>query len=85
MARSTLFSPTAELRRNAISKGLMRGNRAWLAIGAVVWGARLLRKSTGKSAETLAVMSLKPGEGLRIRTMEPHSEAERKAFQRGAR
>lgn len=85
MARSTLFSPTAELRRNAISKGLLGRNRAWLIIGFVVWGGRLLRKSTGKSVETLAVMSLKPGEGLRIRTVEPHSEAERKAFRRGAR
>ena len=52
MARSTrAFSPTAALRRNALYKGLFGGSRGWLAVGAVVWGPRLMKTSARSNRE----------------------------------
>ena len=81
--RTRALSPIAALRRNAISKGLLGGRRGWMAIGAVVWGARLLRKLLVRSEEVVAVEKLEPGQVLRLEAIEPPTRAERRAARRG--
>jgi hypothetical protein len=69
MARSSLLSPFALARRNAIYKGLLGGERGWLVIGGVVWGVRLLRKALGKNEQFVTLEKLKPGEWMSIRAL----------------
>lgn len=54
-----------------------------MAIGAVVWGARLLRKLLGRSEEVVAVEKLEPGQVLRLEAIEPPTRAERRTARRG--
>jgi hypothetical protein len=82
MARSGALSPIAALRRNALYKGLLGGSRGWLAVGAFVWGPRLLRKALGRTEQVVAKEVLKPGQTLCIETIPPQSRAQRRAARR---
>jgi len=53
-----LFNPFYVLRRNALFRGLMGGNKQWLIIGAFVWAPVFLRKTFGKRPEHVAFASL---------------------------
>jgi hypothetical protein len=80
MARSSrALSPTAALRRNALYKGLLGGSRGWLAVGAVVWAPRLMKRALGKNEEIVAKEVLKPGQALRIEALERPTRARRRA------
>ncbi len=79
MARTSgALSPIAALRRNALYKGLLGGSRGWLAVGAFVWGPRLLKKVLGRTEQLVAKEVLKPGQTLCIEAIEPQSRAQRK-------
>ena len=83
MAGSTrLISPAARLRHNAITKGLLGGNRGWMAIGVVVWGPPLLRKAFGRNVEIVSTETLKPGQAVRIEAIRPLTKGERRAARR---
>ncbi len=82
MARSRLLSPTVALRRNALYKGLLGGQRGWLAIGAVVWAPRLLKKALGRTEQVVATERLEPGQVLRIEAIKPPTRAEDRARRR---
>jgi hypothetical protein len=79
MALPRLLKPSVILRRNALYKGLLGGSRGWLAIGAVLWGRGLLKRTMGKQPQLLTVEKLEPGQGLRIDTFEPDSGRRRRA------
>jgi hypothetical protein len=76
------LSPLAALRRNAITKGVLGGQRGWMAVGAVVWGLRLLRKLLGRTEEVVATEKLEPGQVLCLTAIAPPSRAERRAARR---
>ena len=78
--RSRLLSPTAYARRAGVYRGLFGGDRTWLAIGGVVWGARMLRKTFGRTETIVATEVLKPGQFVTIDTIRPPSRKERKAL-----
>ena len=79
-ARSTrAFSPTAALRRNALYKGLFGGSRGWLAVGAVVWGPRLMKRILGRTEKVVATEVLKPGQALYLQTIPQETRAQRRA------
>ncbi|MEO8264798.1 MAG: hypothetical protein ABI706_04720 [Ilumatobacteraceae bacterium] len=82
MARPRLVSPTIALRRNAIYKGLLGGQRGWLAIGAVVWAPRLLKKALGRTEQVVATERLEPGQALRIEAIKRPTRAEDRARRR---
>lgn len=77
--RARLLSPTAVLRRSALYKGVLGGNRGWMAVGAVLWGPRILRRLFGKQEEIVAVERLTAGQFVRLESIKPPTRKERKA------
>lgn len=83
MARRTrVLSPTAALRRNALYKGLFGGSRGWMAIGALVWGPRLMKKALGRTEQVVLTERLEPGQALRIEAIERPTRGELRAGRR---
>ncbi len=82
--RSSLLSPTAYLRRNALHQGVLGGNRSWVVIGAFVYGPRLFRKFLGRNEQIVAIEKLEPGQFVRIEALKPQSKADRKAAKRAS-
>lgn len=80
--RPALLSPTAWLRRTALTKGVLGGQRAWMIAGGVVWGLRLARRAVAGSEETAAVETMRPGETITIRTIAPQSRRDRRSARR---
>ena len=77
-----LFNPFYVLRRNALFRGLMGGNKQWLIIGAFVWAPVFLRKTFGKRPEHVAFDHLSIGHVLRLEVLPQDTKAERKAYRR---
>ena len=80
--RSSLLSPTALLRRNAVYKGFFGGSRGWMAVGAMLWDPRLFRRAFGKHEEVVAVERLTGGQFVRLESIRPPTRSERKAIKR---
>ena len=59
------------LRTRSLKDGFGRGRRGWFAVGVVVWGARLLRRSVARRSESLSQEKLKPGESVTITAIAP--------------
>jgi hypothetical protein len=54
------------LRQRSLVEGVWNGRRGWLAVGAVVWGARGLRKAFQRDDKVLMREVLRPGMQLLI-------------------
>ncbi len=80
--RSSLLSPTALLRRNALYKGAFGGSRGWMAVGVVLWGPRIARKYLGKQEDVIAVEKLTAGQVVCIESITPPTRTQRKAIKR---
>jgi hypothetical protein len=80
--RPSLLSPTAYLRRGALYKGVFGGSRGWLAVGAVVWGPRLVRKAMGRNEEVVTTEVLRPGDVVCLRTIPQDTREQRRAVSR---
>lgn len=80
--RSSLLSPTALLRRNALYRGALGGNRSWMLVGAVLWGPKVIKRIFGKHEQVLTIERLVPGEAVRIEAIRPPTRRERKAARR---
>jgi hypothetical protein len=74
-----LLSPTVLLRRKAVTKGLFGGNRGWMAVGAALWGPRLMRKLFGRNEEIIATERLVAGEAIRLEALRPPTRKQRRA------
>lgn len=70
------------LRRSALYKGVFGGHRGWMAVGAVLWGPRILRRVFGKQEEIVAVERLTAGQSVRLESIKPPTRKERKAARR---
>ena len=80
MAKKTsLLSPTAMLRHNALAKGVFGGRRGWMVVGAFLWDPRLIKRFMGRQEEVLTTERLKPGQTVTITAIRPLTRAERKA------
>lgn len=64
-----LVSPFVLLRRRALQRGVLGGNRLWTAVAVVVWGTRLLRRVLGRHEIVVARDELKPGQALTVRDL----------------
>jgi hypothetical protein len=80
--RPSLLSPTAYLRRGAMYKGVLGGSRGWLAVGALVWGPRLVKKAIGKNEEIVTTEVMRPGDVLRLETIPQQTRKQRRAATR---
>ena len=80
--KTRLLSPAAALRRGALYKGLLGGRRGWMAVGAVVWGPRLMKKALGRTERIVATEVLEPGHAIRLEVIEPPTRGERRAARR---
>lgn len=54
------------LRRTAVSRGVLGGNRFWLVVAIVIYGRRLLKKLAGDGPELVFSERLEPGQSLLI-------------------
>ena len=63
--------PIVQLRRLGVQRGLVGGNRAWLAVGVGLWLARAGRRALSKVPEIAATEILKPGESMTITAIAP--------------
>ena len=79
---SSLLSPTALLRRNALYKGLLGGRRGWMVVGVVVWGPRLLKRFAGRQEEVLTTEKLVAGQAIQIQAVRPPTRQQRRAAAR---
>jgi hypothetical protein len=70
------------LRRNAIRKGFLGGNRGWMAVGVAMYGPRLARRYLGKHPQRVATEKLRAGQFVRIEAIAPPTRKERKALKR---
>lgn len=60
-----MLDPLGYVRRQAIRRGVMGGSRAWLILGAVAWGVRLLmRVANTRHLRAVLTEELRPGESL---------------------
>jgi hypothetical protein len=80
--RTRALSPTAALRRNALTKGLFGGSRGWMAVGVAVYGPRLMKKALGRSEQVVATERLEPGQAIRIEAIKAPTRSERRAARR---
>ena len=76
------MSPTFTLRRNALYKGFLGGNRGWMVVGVAVYGPRLMKKAFGRTPQHLSTERLAPGQAVRIEAIPPMSRSERRAARR---
>jgi hypothetical protein len=54
------------MRRNAVTEGLLGGNRRWLVLGGIAWGFRLIGWALRKDEHVVFKEQLRPGERLVI-------------------
>ena len=73
-----LLRPSVIIRRNATYKGLLGGNKGWLAVGVVLWSKSFLKKTFGKQEEILTTEKLKKGQFLRIDAVAPPTRRQRR-------
>lgn len=83
--RPRLLSPTAFLRRNAVYKGLLGGRRGWLAVGALVWLPRVMKRLFGRTEEVVTTEKLVAGEFVRLEAIRPPTRRDRRAARRAGR
>lgn len=57
---------TRYLREQTVLEGVFGGRKLWLALGAVLWGARALRRATGSSERVVLHEVIQPGEQIVI-------------------
>jgi hypothetical protein len=50
------------LTRNALRRGLIDGNQAWITVGVVVLGTRFLRRITARRPKLILREVIRPGE-----------------------
>jgi hypothetical protein len=73
------------LRRNATYKGLLGGQRGWLALFALFGVARFFGRFVGREPQHLTSERLLPGQSLTIVAIPPPTRAERRAAKRAPR
>ena len=54
------------LRRTAVARGVLGGNRLWLVVAIVIYGRRIMRRLLGDAPEVVYSEELQPGQSLLI-------------------
>jgi hypothetical protein len=75
-------SLVSTLRRAALRRGTVGGQRGYLALPIALHVLRTFRKATRKTHETIAFEKLKAGQSVTITALTPLTRKERKAAHR---
>jgi hypothetical protein len=54
------------LREQTVVEGVFGGRKLWLALGAVLWGARALRRASGRTQRVVLHEVIQPGDRIVI-------------------
>jgi hypothetical protein len=71
--------PLKYLKSNALRKGLLGGNPAWVVVGVIVWTPRLMRRLFGRTEEVVSTEKLRPGQFVRVEALPTPTRSQRKA------
>lgn len=82
---SSFLSPTAALRRRAVSRGILGGRRLWTAMAFVLWGSRLLRRMIVRQEVVVSREVLKPGQRVSVEALGTTVRSERRASKKQRR
>jgi hypothetical protein len=77
------LTPTYQIRRQAVAKGVFGNSRLWRVVAALIWGRQLWQALFGRKSELLISEALQPGETMTIRTTKPPPGG-RRAGRRGS-
>ena len=67
--------PLGYLRRQAVVRGLLGGQRIWLVVGGLAWGFRLLRRvASTRQLRPVLTQELRPGESLIVSHLPDESQ-----------
>jgi hypothetical protein len=66
------------MRRNAVTEGLLGGNRRWLILGGIAWGFRVVGWALRRDERAVFKEQLRPGESLLITERRPTPERRRR-------
>lgn len=61
------------LRYRGLKDGLLGGHRGWLALGLVMWVARMMKRILSRPTQLISVERLEPGQSV---TVSAHSPSE---------
>ena len=76
------LSPSYVLRRAALRKGVLGGNKSWMVLFVFLSTPTLMRKVFGRTEVLLAREQLKPGQFIRLEGLGELPKAERKAIRK---
>lgn len=71
------------LKRNAMRKGVLGGNKSWMVLFVFLYTPSLMRRVFGRTEVLLAREELKPGQFVRVQALGELPKAERKAIRKG--
>jgi hypothetical protein len=81
--RANMMSPMFYLRRTAVQKGALGGNKSWMVLLVFLYAPRLMRRVFGRTEVVIARERLLPGQFMRLEALPQLSKAERKAIKKG--
>lgn len=70
------------LKRNAVRKGVLGGNKSWMVLFVFLYTPSLMRRVFGRTEVLLAREELKPGQFVRVQALGELPKAERKAIRK---
>ncbi|MFZ4720807.1 MAG: hypothetical protein ACOYMR_15385 [Ilumatobacteraceae bacterium] len=77
-----VIRPKTLLREQALTRGVLGGNKSWIVIAVFVYAPRLLRRLFGRSEVLVAREPLRSGQVLRVTGLGDLTKAERKAIRK---
>jgi hypothetical protein len=77
------YSPTRAITQKGLRRGLLGGNRGWLAAFLVFRGAVVVKRALTRQSEHLRFDQLAGGDRLLIRVIPVRNAKERKRLMRG--
>lgn len=78
-----VFAPMTYLRRNAVRKGLLGGNKSWMVLMVFLYAPRLTRRAFGRHEVVVAREKLERGQFVRVEALPQLNKADRKAIKKG--
>ncbi len=83
LPRTRVFAPATYLRRNAVRKGLLGGNKSWMVLMVFLYAPRLTRRAFGRQEVLVAREKLDRGQSIRVEALPQLNKADRKAIKKG--
>ncbi len=76
------LKPSAYIRQQAVTRGVLGGSKRWMVIAVLAYSPRLVRRLLGRTEMVVAREPMRSGQILRIEALGDLPRAERKAMRR---